>query len=177
MSRLSLLRFALAVAGGAAAPLSVAVAASPQPVAANKNATAAVNVFNPLLLQKDNDLDFGLATVTTAGTVVVDPNTNAATTTGGVVAVGGSPHAAKFEGIAPTGNVVIIRLPKTASTLTRVGGTETMTVDTWTLDGTTRRNVQSKTAFDFKVGGTLHVQANQVEGLYVGTFTIDVQYP
>ena len=173
----AVLRLALAFAGGAAAPLSSAVAASPEPVAPDRQATAAAIIAQPLTLQKDYDLDFGLATVTTAGTMVLDPNSDALTTTGGVVAVGGSPHAANFKGIAPTGNIVIIRLPKTATTLTRVGGTETMTVDRWTLDGTTRRNVLSKIAFDFRVGGTLHVNPNQAEGIYVGTFAVDVQYP
>jgi hypothetical protein len=177
VSRSSLLRLALAFAGGASAALSRAVAAAPEPVAPDRQAIAAATIANPVTLQKDYDLDFGLATVTTAGTMILDPNSDALTTTGGVLAVGGSPHAANFKGIAPTGNVVIIRLPKDATTLTRVGGTETMTVDRWTLDGTTRRNVLSKTAFDFRVGGTLHVNANQVEGIYVGTFVVDVQYP
>ena len=177
MSSSSVLRIALAFASSVAAPLSSAVAASAEPVTPDKQAAAAATIAQPLTLQKDYDLDFGLATVTTAGTIVLDPNSDALTTTGGVVAVGGSPHAANFKGIAPTGNVVIIRLPKDATTLTRVGGTDTMTVDRWTLDGTTRRNVLSKIAFDFRVGGTLHVNANQADGIYVGTFTVDVQYP
>lgn len=176
MSRSPVLRVALVLAGSLAAPLSAALAAA-QPVAPARNATATATLFSALTLQKDNDLDFGMATVTTAGTIVLDPNSNAVTTTGGVVFVGGSPHAAKFDGIAPIGNIVIIRLPKAATTLTRVGGTQTMTVDTWTMDGTSRRNISAKSAFDFQVGGTLHVGANQAEGTYVGTFQVDAQYP
>ncbi|MGZ2412359.1 uncharacterized protein DUF4402 [Sphingomonas sp. F9_3S_D5_B_2] len=174
MSRSFTSCLAFLFAGAAAAPLA---AAAPTRVAPDRNATAAVNIYQPIGVQKNYDLDFGLATVTTAGTAVVDPNTDKITTTGGVVAVGGFPHSAVFEGVTPTGNVVIIRLPKAASVLTRVGGTQTMTVDTWTLDGTSRRNVPSKSTYAFKVGGTLHVNANQVEGTYVGTFTVDVQYP
>lgn len=153
------------------------MAAAAQPVAPARNATGTANIFSALSVQKDYDLDFGMATVTTAGTVVLDPNTDNVTTTGGVTYVGGNAHSAAFEGIAPIANIVIIRLPKVATTLTRVGGTQTMTVDTWTMNGTSRRNISAKTAFSFKVGGTLHVAANQAEGTYVGTFLVDVQYP
>ena len=161
----------------ALAALAVPAAATAAPTAPTRNATASTTIYQPLGLQNDGDLNFGLATSTTAGTLVLDPNTDAVSATGGAVPVGGSPHAALFEGIAPTGNVVIVRLPRSASTLTRIGGTETMTVDTWTINGTTRRTVPSRTTYTFKVGGTLHVNANQAEGTYLGTFTVDVQYP
>ena len=45
------------------------------------------------------------------------------------------------------------------------------------MDGSTNRNVPAKETLAFKVGGTLFVNANQVEGLYLGTFAVDVQYP
>ena len=153
------------------------MAAPTPPTTPDRNASATANIYQPLALLNKDDLNFGMATVTTGGTIVLDPNNDAVTATGGVVPVGGSPHAALFEGIVPNGNVVIIRLPRTATTLTLYGGTETMTVDTWTLDGTSRRNVASKQAYTFKVGGTLHVNPNQAEGFYTGTFTVDVQYP
>ena len=154
-----------------------ALAAPSASAAPTRNATATTNIYQPLGLLNKDDLNFGMATVTTGGTVVLDPNTDTVSVTGGVVSVGGSPHSALFEGIAPTGNVVIVRLPRSATTLTRSGGTETMTVDTWTIDGTTRRTIPSRTAYTFKVGGTLHVNPNQAEGFYTGTFTVDVQYP
>jgi hypothetical protein len=52
-----------------------------------------------------------------------------------------------------------------------------MAVGNWTLDGTASRNVVAKEPFSFKVGGTLTVGANQAEGLYVGTFDVEVQFP
>lgn len=160
--------------------LAALVAWSPAhaaPVAPNKNATGTATITNPASLRKLNDLNFGNLTVTTAGTATVNPNTEALTTTGGVIAAGGLHYSALFEAVSPVKNVVIIRIPKTPSTVTRVGGTETMTVDNWTLSGSSNRNVVVKEPFAFTVGGTLHVNANQVEGLYVGTFTVDVQYP
>jgi hypothetical protein len=147
------------------------------PVPPDKNATAIATITQPASVRKLNDLYFAYLTVTTAGTAVVNPNTDAMTTTGGVVHVGGTPYSALFEAVSPVKNVVLIRIPKTAATITRVGGTETMTVDTWTLSGSANRNVVAQEPFSFTVGGTLHVNANQVEGLYVGTFTVDIQFP
>ncbi|WP_309663084.1 DUF4402 domain-containing protein [Sphingomonas sp.] len=147
------------------------------PVAPARNATGTATITNPASLRKLNDLNFAYLTVTTAGTAVVNPNTDTMTTTGGVIYAGGVPYSALFEAVSPVKNVVLIRIPKTVTTVTRVGGTETMTVDTWTLAGTASRNVVAKQPFSFKVGGTLHVNTNQVEGLYVGTFAVDIQYP
>ena len=161
----------------AALALAAPVPAHAAPVPPDKNATATAAITRPASVRKMNDLYFGYLAVTTAGTAVVDPNTDTMTTTGGVIHVAGLPYAALFEAVSPVKNVVLIRIPKNAATLTRVGGTETMTVDTWTLAGSANRNVVAREPFEFKVGGTLHVNANQVEGLYVGTFTVDVQFP
>lgn len=154
-----------------------ALGAPPQTFLPDRNATAVANVYKPVAVRKLQDLDFGLVTVDAAGTAVLDPNTEAVSTTGGVLFAGGLPHAALFEGISPGGNIVIIRLPRGPATLTRAGGTETMTVDNWTLDGSSRRTVPSRTAFTFKIGATLYAGAVQAEGTYTGTFEVDVQYP
>jgi hypothetical protein len=157
--------------------LPLGAAADAAPVQASRNATATVYIPSPAQVRKLQDLNFALLAVTGAGTAVVNPNTDTMTTTGGVLYAGWTPYAALFEGIAPVKGVVIVRIPKTPTTVTRVGGTETMTVDTWTISGDARRTVAAQEPFDFKVGGTLHVNANQAEGLYVGTFTVDIQYP
>jgi hypothetical protein len=68
-------------------------------------------------------------------------------------------------------------LPSKPTTVTRVGGTETMTVSNWTLDGKSNRKVPPSQTFDFAVGATLTVGANQAQGTYVGTFDVTIQYP
>jgi hypothetical protein len=73
--------------------------------------------------------------------------------------------------------VVNIKVPNKPSVLTRVGGTETMTVTNFTLQGQNKRTLAKQASFTFRVGGTLNVAANQVEGTYVGTFDVTVQYP
>ena len=146
------------------------------PVAAEATARAAL--LHPLELLKKRDLDFGyVAPAAAAGTVVMNPETDIATATGGVLLLGGAPHAALFTGAAKNNAVVIIRIPKQPITLTRVGGTETMIVSDWKLQGLDKRAVAARVSFDFRVGATLYVKANQVEGLYEGTFDVSVQYP
>jgi len=159
------------------AALSASSPSLAAPVAPNQNATGTATITNPASLRKLNDLNFGYLSVTTAGTAVINPNTDALTTTGGVIVAGGLHYSALFEAVSPVKNVVHIRIPNNASTLTRVGGTETMTVNNWTLSGSSNRNVVAKEPFSFTVGGTLNVNANQVEGLYLGTFAVDIQYP
>jgi hypothetical protein len=152
-------------------------AVSAAPVAASRNSAGEATILNSLSVLKRIDLDFGEISVTTAGTAIVDPVTGTLTTTGGVTRLDTSAHPAEFTGTGSRNSVVNIRTPKNPITLTRVGGTETMTVSNWTLDGKTNRKVPPTQAFDFSVGGTLNVAAGQAEGTYLGTFTVTIQYP
>lgn len=154
----------------------VPTAAQAADVGASPAATGSAEILLPSSFTKLMDMDFGLLTVGAAGTAILDSNTDSIVTTGGVVVAGGSPHAARFAAVSPTRNIVKISLPKQAVTLTRVGGTETMTVDTWTINGLVLRNVVAHESFEFKVGGTLHVGANQVEGSYIGQFDVTLNY-
>lgn len=147
------------------------------PVQPDKQATATVRIFPSASVRKLEDLNFASLGVTTAGTAIVDPNSDTMTTTGGVTHLAGVPYAALFEAVSPVRAVIIIRIPRDPILVTRVGGTETMIVSDWTLSGNNRRTLVAQEAFSFKVGGTLYVNANQVEGLYLGTFTVEVQYP
>ena len=155
---------------------TAAFALPPQLFLPNKNATSTAKVILPAQIVKLYDMDFGFVTVTGAGTAIVNSSTGAVTTTGGVLFAGGLPHAAQFEAVSPSKTVVHIRLPKKAVTLTRSGGTETMTVDTWSLNGVDTRNVVAHETFAFAIGGTLHVGANQAEGTYNGTFDVTIDY-
>jgi hypothetical protein len=154
----------LAPAAGSAAPVT-------------KGAPAEVGVLSPLSMIKRADLDFGTIVVSGAGTAVVDPVSGAETVTGPIVATGTAAHPAKFTATGSKNAVALIRLPKGPIDVTRVGGTETMSVTDWTQDGTTNRRIPVTDTFDFFVGATLNVGAAQAEGTYVGTFTVTVQYP
>jgi hypothetical protein len=134
-------------------------------------------LMKPLTLTKIADMDFGNLAVTASGTAVIDAVTDTMTTTGGVVRAGGSPHAAIFRGATQSSAVVNIKIPNGGVNLTRVGGTETILLNAFTLDGQSKRTMAQAGVFDFKVGATLRPAAGQVEGVYTGTFDVTIQYP
>jgi hypothetical protein len=154
------------------APTTTARASAP----ATQSTSNAI-VIHPVTVTKLKDMDFGSVAVTTAGTAVLEPNADAYSTSGGVSPVGGTPHCAEFVGAARSSSVVNIKVPKQPSTLTRVGGTETMIANNFTLQGQSKRTLAKADSFTFRVGATLNVSAGQVEGTYVGTFDVTVQYP
>ncbi|MES2136334.1 MAG: DUF4402 domain-containing protein [Pseudomonadota bacterium] len=165
-----LLRRLLATTLALCAP--AAAVGAPKVATANGHAL----VIYPVSVTKTKDMDYGALSVgATAGTAVLEPNADAFSTTGGVTAIGGTPHSAEFAGAARSSSVVNIKIPNSAVTLTRVGGTQTMTVSNWTLQGQSKRSLAKAQSFTFRVGGTLNVAANQAEGVYTGTFT--VTYP
>jgi hypothetical protein len=146
--------------------------ASPKSAGANGSAT----VLHPITLVKNQDMDFGILAAPAGGTAVLDPASSTVSTTGGVLALGGTPAAALFTGAASGGSVVNIKLPNQSVNLTRVGGTETIALSNFTLDGPSKRTMAKASSFQFHVGGTLTVAAGQVEGSYVGTFSVTAQY-
>lgn len=152
-------------------------AARADPVAAPTAPPAQAALLRPLTLTKLNDMDFGNLGVTANGTAVIDPVTDTMTTSGGVIALGGTARAATFRGVAQGNAVVIIRVPNGGVSLTRVGGSETILLNAFTLDGQSKRAMAEAGVFDFKVGATLRPSAGQADGLYTGTFDVTIQYP
>jgi len=144
---------------------------------ATQNATAEAAILSPLSVIKRADLDFGTLVVSGAGSAVIDPVTSSLSTTGGLVPSGSSAHPARFTATGSKNAVALIRLPKNPAVLTRVGGTETVTVSDWTVDGNILRKIPVTDTFDFYVGGQLNVATGQVPGTYAGTFNVTVQYP
>lgn len=156
--------------------LVAAAAAVAAPVAAASPATGRAAIHLPGTIRLLQNLNFASLAVNGAGTATINPNTDVMTTTGGVIHVSGTPYSALFEAVAPIKTVVHIRAPKGFILVTRVGGIETMRVDNFTVSGTGSRNVIAKEPFSFTIGGRLNVNANQAEGLYVGTFIVEIQY-
>ena len=147
------------------------------PVAAPTRPVGQAALMKPLTLSRIADMDFGNLAVTANGTAVINPVTDTMTTTGGVVSLGGNPHAAIFRGVAQGSAVVNIKIPNGGINLTRVGGTQTILLNAFTLDGQSKRTMAAAGIFDFKVGATLRPTAGQVEGVYIGTFDVTIQYP
>jgi hypothetical protein len=145
--------------------------------AATSTGTAEVAIVTPLTLVKIDDLSFGSVIASAAaGTVTVDEYTEARTVTGGVTAYGGTVTAAKFSGLTVSTSHLKIDVPNGSITITRVGGTQTMQVNNFQLNGNKNDWVPLTTLFTFQVGARLNVGANQAAGTYVGTFDVTVDY-
>lgn len=81
----------------------------------------------------------------------------------------GSPLAANFTVVGTVGQIALVTVPGTVS-LTSAGNTMSSTL---VSSAATMTLAASNT---LTVGGTLSVGANQVEGVYSGQFTVNVDY-
>ena len=169
------MRFSLAALLPIALVAPAAVVAAP--IAPAVPPAGQAQLLRSLTLTKLADMDFGDLAVAGAGTAIINPVTDTMATTGGVLTLGGTPHAAQFRGVATGSSVVNIRIPNGGVNLTRVGGTETILLNNFTLDGQSKRAMAQAGVFTFKVGGTLRPTAGQVDGTYSGTFDVTIQYP
>ena len=165
----------LAVAG--LALLSLPAAGLAAPVQASPKAQGQALVLRPLILERLADMDFGWLGVTTGGTATIDPITGNVSVSGGVTHLGGAPSAARFAGAASKRSVVNIRVPKQPVLIQRVGGTETLSVSNFTLDGQDKKDLAEQESFTFSVGAQVSIPAGTVEGLYTGEIDVTVQYP
>lgn len=141
------------------------------------SATATATVVTPIGITKTVDMNFGnLAVSTSAGTVVLTP-AGARSITGGVTltATTGTVAAASFDVTGEGNYTYSITLPSSDYTLTRVTGSETMTVNTFVstptvaAGGTLTAGSQTLT-----VGATLNVSGSQVAGTYTNATGFDV---
>ena len=147
-------------------------------------------MVSPGSIVKINDLDFGkIVARPTAGTVILNPATNVCTVTGAILHIGGC-QAANFAGLGRRNFFVRITV---SSPTNLTGPGQAMVMDTMTLDtspdllfaplgngtGNASRRYQIVSIngiYNFQVGGTLRVNANQAPGRYSGTFTVTAQY-
>lgn len=163
--RYALLMTALAVLGSA-----VAGAQTPG------QATASADIVRGIVVEKAGDLEFGDLFAGSGGTLSISP-AGARSFTGGVV-----PFTAPFAAAAfnvydidgKGGRKFSFTIIEPSVNLTRLSGTETMTVSGFTNDALDCSPKCSKTDITIYVGATLTVAANQEPGIYVGMFTVRV---
>ncbi len=153
--------------------------------------TTVAFVVERLSIANTVDLQFGkMLSGTTTGTVTVN-GAGTRTTSGGATAAGGYVTAAEWVGYGRRNQQVRISFGATSINLTRISGTQTMVVDTFTLQalaangltpigaggGAPRFRITTVNGlFLFTVGATLHVGANQMPGNYTGDYTLTVEY-
>ena len=167
--------FALLLAPAAASPALAQTGAQSQ---------ADAIVLRPLSFFRVNDLDFGSIIASgSAGTVRLAPD-GTRTRTGGATLVGNDGEPARFAGLGTPNRQVNISLGSNSIWITgpgqrmRVRDFEIGSTPTAILSTTpTRFTIASALGnYNFPVGATLEVGANQAPGDYAGTFTITLNY-
>lgn len=169
-----LIAAALLLCAGVSVPFTAATAA---PASGQTRTT----VNQGVNITKNADLHFGnFAAGTTLSRFTIDPDTNGLTQlSGNAVSLGGTHTAASFSAYGTPLERVRLTVSQNQIDLTRVGGTETMRVDQFRLDGgngTRNRTLSASGSVDYKLGGRLTINANQAGGAYVGTFNITIEY-
>ena len=157
--------------------LPLAQAAGAAPLQAAPKAKAALAMVHPLTLVRLADMDFAMLGVTTGGTATIDPVTGTMSVSGGLQHLSGAPSPARYAGAALKQTVVNIRIPNQPILIRRVGGTETLSVGNFTLDGQNKRTLAQQTSFNFAVGAQISVPAGTIDGIYLGDLDVTVQYP
>ena len=168
----------------ALAILIAPVAASPALAQSNAQSEAEAIVLRPLSFFKVNDLDFGdIIPSASAGTVRLNPD-GSRSRTGGVTLAGDDGAPARFAGLGSFNRQVNISLGSNTIWITgpgtrmrvrnfEIGSTPTAILST----SPTRFRITSPLGnYNFPVGATLEVGANQAPGDYSGTFTITLNY-
>lgn len=171
-----------------AALLFAGLPAAPAMAQATNTVDIRATLLGELSLLKTEDLDFGNIAGTSAGTVTMTATASPACTASAGLVHSGECQPATFIGKGQNGRIVRIRKP-TADRITLTGPGANMTITNLVLNGNpelTTINVTSGFSrfrinsasgfFTFRLGGRLNVGANQLGGLYTGTFAIDINY-
>ena len=168
---------------GAAMMATAAILAAPAH-ADTKTGNAEITIVQPLSFVIDDNLDFGsIIPSNVAGVVTMAPAGNR-TATNGIVLVGTGHKPASFAGQGSNNQRVDVSLGSNSILITGPGAP--MRVRTFVI-GSTPTAVLSTTVnrfriaaangvFNFPVGATLEVGANQAPGSYSGTWSITLNY-
>ncbi len=168
------MRFSVLLAAAAATLVTAAPAAAQQ---AQATATAKGIVLQSLTLVRTSDLDFGTVApdVNNPGTVAINANTGARSTTGSVVALPGAFSRAAFDGAGTVGNLVQLTLSQPAGGVI-TSGTNTVGALLSLDAGGTSRTIPAGGTFTVYVGGVFNIAANQPSGLYSAQFDLTADY-
>lgn len=144
-----------------------------QAIAATANSSATATIVTPIAITNTTGLSFGDVVSGTAASTIVMTAANARSVGSGDAILGAANgNAASFDVTGEPSTAYTINLP--ASPVTLTSGGNTMTVDTFTTDGS--GVLSAGGAETINVGATLNLSASQPTGTYTGTFTVETIY-
>ncbi|VAV99562.1 hypothetical protein MNBD_ALPHA04-2312 [hydrothermal vent metagenome] len=147
-------------------------------VAAPADGDTVVTVNRGVNIVKNSDLEFGDYIAGTARSHFrINPNTGALIQrNGNAISVGGTQSVASFTAFGTP--LLRVRLTVTDNRIfiVRDGGTETMRVNRFRLDGRRNRFLNAAGEVEYKIGGQLRINPNQAAGTYRGTFNVTIDY-
>ncbi len=162
--------------------------AAPARAQATETLDVRATLLGELTLVKSEDLDFGGIAGTVVGSIAMTATASPVCTASAGLVHSGDCQPATFVGKGQNGRIVRIKKP-TADRIILTGPGADMTITGLVLDGSpeliamqqtpgfSRFRINSATGFfTFRLGGRLNVGANQMGGLYTGTFNIDINY-
>lgn len=139
------------------------------------NASAA---NEPEIIQK-RDMKFGewASDINFPGTVVLSPDADNATGSGGAFSFGGTIRRARFQIIGKKNRDVFITLPSSI-TIQKGATGNAMTIDNFTMDKSNPITLNNQGKRTINIGATLHISVNQKKGNYNddNIFTIYADY-
>ena len=142
--------------------------------AATASATATANIVQAITITQNAGLNFGtIVPAAAAATVAVD--TGGARTCGGSLTCSGTVAAGAFTATGTGGMTVLISSDASTSIDDGAGGGAPMSVTGLTVSAASAV-LSGGGSTTFTVGGTLNVGANQVAGVYNGTYNVNVNY-
>ncbi|MEQ8694545.1 MAG: DUF4402 domain-containing protein [Gammaproteobacteria bacterium] len=95
---------------------------------------------------------------------------------GNAISIGGTHGRASFTAFGSPFAKVRLKVEDNKIDLVRDGGTETMKVDKFSLDGKKDQLLSSTGQATYYIGAELEIGANQVSGSYRGTFAVTIDY-
>jgi hypothetical protein len=168
-------KLSMICAAGVLACAFASTAAEAAPVSAPANGKAIILI--PLKLTKVQDLDFGtVVTSASAGSVTVDPSSGAATPSGGVTLVGATSAAAQFDFAGTANQQVDFTITSSLPILLSDGVGDTLPLTALNLSSATATVDPTTLTVQVGVGGTIDVNANQMDGIYTGQFDVTANY-
>ena len=165
----------------AAAVAALALTATPAlaaPVGPDRNATATARIIKPLVLTWEQDLDLGTILLSGpgvwGGAVVSISHGGVFSCANANVTCSGAPQTARYNVAGTQGQVVNITAPN-VTLVNQNDNTQTL-VMTVSNPGTVNLTNSGTPGSDFNLGGSISVSSSTLDGVYLGTFNVTVDY-